>query len=76
MKNTLTINQGERLIRARELKKILGISSDATLWRWIQSGKLPEPNYINACRVWRESDLNDAIGELMSDASPVTPMSR
>lgn len=76
MNTSLALSKNERLIRARELKKILGITSDATLWRWVRAGKLPEPNYINACRVWRESDLNEAIGGLMSDEAPATPMSR
>jgi len=76
MNSSLSLEKNERLIRARELKKILGISSDATLWRWVQSGKLPEPSYINACRVWRESDLNEAIECLLSSEAPVTPMSR
>lgn len=68
------IQNDDRLIRAKELKKFLGVSSDATLWRWVRAGKLPEPQYINACRVWRASDLEQPIAALLTDQAPTTPM--
>ena len=76
MEQTSLTSQHERLIRARELKEILGISSDATLWRWVRAGKLPKPQYLNSCRVWRESELKSAINALMIDRPPMTPMCR
>lgn len=76
MEQTKYTNHSDRYIRARELKKLLGVSSDATIWRWIQSGKLPQPQYINSCRVWRESELKVALSELIIDQPPSTPMAR
>ena len=49
-----TTFQNERFLRAKDIRFRYSIS-DPTLHRWTKSGKLPEPEYLNGQRVWRES---------------------
>jgi predicted DNA-binding transcriptional regulator AlpA len=48
--------EGRRLIRAAELKHLLGNVGDTTLWRMVRDGKLPAPRYLGvpgrARRIW------------------------
>ena len=57
----------ERFLRAKDLQARYGISH-ATLYRWVNSGKLPNPEYLNSQRVWRQSVLE--IAEAAMLASP------
>jgi predicted DNA-binding transcriptional regulator AlpA len=55
----------ERFLRAKDLRARYGIA-DATIYRWVDSGKLPEPEHLNGIRVWRESTIAAAEAKLLS----------
>lgn len=39
----------------------------STIWRWIESGKLPKPFYLNGSRVWLNSAILEAEKKIVSD---------
>lgn len=75
MEHQMMLPEIQQFVRAKDLKLVFGIKSDATLWRWVKSGKLPAPKYLNGCRVWGVDDVNGAILKLLSSEAPITPMS-
>lgn len=51
----------DRLVGRKEILAIIGISN-ATLWRWIKSGRFPSPLKIGARKVaWRTSVVTEWI---------------
>lgn len=60
----------ERFIRAKEIRARYDISN-VTLHRWIKSGKLPQPQYINSQRVWRASVIEAAEAEMLASEERV-----
>ena len=53
----------DRFLRASDLRTRFNIS-DPTLYRWVKSGQLPVPEYLNSSRVWRLSVI-EAAEEVM-----------
>ena len=49
--------------KARNIREHFRIST-ATINRWVASGKLPEPQYINNQRVWKFEDIEEAEKKL------------
>jgi predicted DNA-binding transcriptional regulator AlpA len=45
-----------QLINASDLKVVLDIS-DSTLWRYIETSRLPAPFKVGNKRYWRQCDL-------------------
>jgi predicted DNA-binding transcriptional regulator AlpA len=50
--------KGKKYLRAAQVRARYGDISDMTLWRRIQSGNFPKPNYINGRRYWPEEELD------------------
>lgn len=57
----------ERFLRAKDLEARYGISH-ATLYRWVNSGKLSKPEYLNNQRVWRQSVLVVAEAAMLASS--------
>jgi prophage regulatory protein len=58
------IQGGEQLLRLPQLQEILGISR-ATIYRYVNSGKLPAPVKLSAkCVAWRASAINQWLATL------------
>jgi predicted DNA-binding transcriptional regulator AlpA len=55
-----------RLVRAAEVKRLLGIRADSTLWRMIRDGRIPGAHYIGTRRVWWSDEIEAAISALVS----------
>jgi len=55
----------ERFLRAKDIRARYSIS-DPTLHRWTKSGKLPEPEYMNSQRVWRQSVIEAAEERMLA----------
>lgn len=52
----------DRLIRVKELRKMLGNPSLSTIYRWIAKGILPEPQRLTPRFIgWRASDIVDFL---------------
>jgi predicted DNA-binding transcriptional regulator AlpA len=51
--------QEDHFIRAADVRQRYSISN-VTLHRWVKSGKLPKPQYLNSQRVWRKSAIEVA----------------
>lgn len=58
----------DRLIRAKELRQMLGNPSLSTIYRWVSQGILPEPRRISPrfC-AWRLSDVEAFLKEMGGD---------
>ena len=54
-------NKRDKLINRSQVKEIVQVS-DMTLWRWIKSGRIPEPIYIGKRRYWRLGCFLAALG--------------
>jgi len=51
-------------IRVRSVAKRLDVS-EATVWRWVNEGKLPVPlRPTKRTTIWREDDITQAIEKL------------
>ncbi len=61
----------DRFIRAAEVRQRYSIS-DPTLHRWVKSGKLPKPQYINSQRVWRASVIEAAEARMLASEERTT----
>jgi hypothetical protein len=48
-------------IRSAELKRIAGGVTDETLVRWVRSGVIPEPRYINRQKYWPRAETLKAL---------------
>jgi prophage regulatory protein len=58
------IQGGEQLLRLPQLKAVLGISR-ATIYRYVDSGKLPPPVKLSSrCVAWRASAINEWMATL------------
>lgn len=58
----------DRLIRAKELRQMLGNPSLSTIYRWVSQGILPEPRRISPRFVaWRFSDIEALLTEKGGD---------
>lgn len=58
----------DRLIRAKELRQMLGNPSLSTIYRWVSQGILPEPRRISPRFVaWRFSDIEALLKEKGGD---------
>ena len=55
----------DRFLRASDLRARYNVS-DPTLYRWVKSGQLPAPEYLNGARVWRQSILEEAEAVMLS----------
>lgn len=54
-------NGGIVLLDTKQLKTLLHIKGDATLWRYLKEGKIPQPKYAisRTKRIWdRDEVLN------------------
>jgi len=59
----MNINGSIELIRASELRRLLGIS-ESTLWRMRQRGEIPAPIYLSARIIaWEKQVISDWIKE-------------
>lgn len=49
----------ENLLNTKELKEILHIKGDSTIWRYIKEGKIPQPtiNISRSMRLWDKAEL-------------------
>lgn len=58
------VQGGEQLLRLPQLKAVLGISR-ATIYRYVDSGKLPPPVKLSSrCVAWRASAINEWMAAL------------
>jgi len=49
----------DRLLKVSELAKFLGVAP-STIYRWLDSGKLPQPFDLGDAAVrWRKSEIED-----------------
>ena len=62
---TSEFNNTERFLRAGDIRARYSIS-DPTLFRWTKSGKFPRPEYLNGCRVWRQSVVEAAEVKMLA----------
>lgn len=53
----------EPLITIREARRI-SARTDVTIGRWVKSGILPKPIYVNGTRAWRASEFTAAMERL------------
>lgn len=62
----------------KRLKEMLADASDASIWRWVKSGILPQPRQIGPNRVgWLLSELEPAMAAFpTATRNPVAPGSR
>ena len=56
-------NGGIILLDTKQLKELLMIKGDATLWRYLKEGKIPQPKWAisRTKRVW---DKNEVLAHL------------
>ncbi|WP_086244060.1 helix-turn-helix transcriptional regulator [Campylobacter devanensis] len=49
----------ENLLNTKELKEILHIKGDSTIWRYIKEGKIPQPTLTisRSMRLWDKNEL-------------------
>ena len=60
-------DDGERLLRIKQVMTILGISR-ATIYRYVASGKLPSPVKLSVrCVAWKASVIADWIETLTTE---------
>jgi predicted DNA-binding transcriptional regulator AlpA len=60
-----------RLIRPKEVRQLLGNVSNATLYRWVESGKLPRPvKIVSGGRAsgWPEDQISKLINRQIAGA--------
>lgn len=55
----------DRFLRAKDIRHRYTIS-DPTLHRWVKSGKLPKPQYLNSQRVWKQSAIEAAEEKMLA----------
>jgi len=61
MKREFNLTDDCRLIRARELQKLLQVSR-VSLWRWGRDGSFPLPiNLSNRSIAWKMSEIEDWV---------------
>ena len=65
MTTKLDFNE-DRYLRAAELRTRFSISNP-TLHRWISTGKIPQPQYLNLQRVWLQSVIEAAEYAMLND---------
>lgn len=58
-----TTNKPDNLVKVGQVRKYFSVA-DTTLRRWIERGWMPEPQYLNGVRVWRQSDI-DGVEEIL-----------
>jgi predicted DNA-binding transcriptional regulator AlpA len=59
-----TSNESHRLIRQRELKKLLNISQ-STLWRWRRKNLIPKPFLLGERTiVWELREINEWLNTM------------
>ena len=61
----------ENLLNTKELKEILHIKGDSTIWRYIKEGKIPQPT-INISRNTRLWDKNELLAYLTAKSQENT----
>lgn len=61
----------ENYLNSKELKKLLHIKGDATLWRYLKEGKIPQPT-INISRNTRLWDKNELLAHLTAKSQENT----
>lgn len=59
------LQQPERFYRAASMRARYDIS-DPTLYRYIRSGKIPKPHYVNGQRVWSDAQVKEADAAILS----------
>lgn len=49
----------DNFINTKELKELLHIKGDSTIWRYIKEGKIPQPTIIISrnARLWDKNEL-------------------
>lgn len=49
----------ENLLNTKELKELLHIKGDSTIWRYIKDGKIPQPTLTisRSMRLWDKNEL-------------------
>lgn len=57
--NNTQNNDGIILLDTKQLKELLMIKGDATLWRYLKDGKLPQPtiNISRTKRLWDKAEV-------------------
>lgn len=60
----------DRFLRSKDVRHHFSIS-DPTLHRWVKSGKLPKPQYLNSQRVWRQSAIEAAEDQMLASGERV-----
>ena len=53
------INSNQQLLNSKMVKEFLHIKGDATLWRYIKEGKIPQPTLTisRSMRLWDKNEL-------------------
>lgn len=59
MSNLIQDNGGIVLLDTKQLKTLLHIKGDATLWRYLKEGKIPQPTLTisRSMRLWDKNEL-------------------
>lgn len=65
---TRTDSDLDRLISQPQLRRLFGDISDMTIWRWRQSGLLPQPIVINRRNFYRASEIAEMQEKLACDS--------
>ncbi|ARR04539.1 MULTISPECIES: AlpA family transcriptional regulator [Campylobacter] len=55
----------DNFLNTKELKKLLHIKGDATIWRYIKEGKIPQPT-ISLSKSHRLWDKNELLAHLVA----------
>lgn len=58
------MDDDDRLLRAVDARKFLGNMTQATFYRNIKRGIIPEQRYIGGTPVWRLGDIRKVIEQL------------
>ena len=57
----------DRLLGIAEVEKVCGISRQ-TIWRHVDEGKFPAPNYVGNVRKWPESAIKQWLDNISESA--------
>ena len=55
---------GDPLLTKAEVKVILRVKSDATIWRWCRRGRMPRPYQLGGRVVWFQSEIDAFISSM------------
>jgi predicted DNA-binding transcriptional regulator AlpA len=53
-------------MRIQAVAQLLGGASRATIWRYVDRGRLPQPVYLGAAALWQRREIVAAIERLLA----------